>query len=269
MHAAPAVDTAVDTALAWDSLAVELAAWQAAGKTARLFWRDDDATRPGPVLDRLFAVTAAADAPLMLAVIPADAVAELGDAVAAAAHVSPVQHGWAHVNHARGSGDKGAWELGLHRGAAAVLADLEQGRARCADLFGAAFLPVVVPPWNRIDAALFPELAARGFRGVSAFGRRSTAQPVAGFAIANTHVDPIRWKDGARFAGTAKTLAKLTDELAARRTGAADDREAIGLVTHHIALDAQGWDFVARLGGVIAAHAAARWIAPADLFAGA
>jgi hypothetical protein len=258
-----------DPAFAWEALSAELSAWRSAGRTARLFWRDDDAMRPGPALDRLFAVTAAVGAPLMLAVIPAGAGRALADAVAAAPHVSPVQHGWAHVNHGRGSGDKGAWELGLHRGADAVLDDLERGRERCTALFGAAYLPAIVPPWNRIDAALFPALAVRGWRGVSAFGRRGAAHPVAGFTVANAHVDPIRWKEGPRFAGAARTLAKLTDELAARRTGAADGDEAIGLLTHHLALDADGWVFAERLGAVIAAHAAARWVAPADLFAAA
>ena len=253
-------------AAAWSKLTAELDAWAAAGATASLFWRDDDATEPGPALDRLLAVTAAAGAPLMLAVIPAQAEAALADAVAAAGQVRPVQHGWAHVNHAKGSGDEGAWELGLHRGVEAVLADLERGRARLAALFGARSLPVVVPPWNRIDEALFPLLAEAGWRGVSAFGERTTAQPAPGLTVNNAHVDPIRWKGGGRFAGTAKTLAQLVDHLAARRAGSVDSGEATGLLTHHADLDDAGWAFVERLGAAVATHPAACWRDPADIF---
>jgi hypothetical protein len=266
-HAADAAVTAgSDPEAAWDALAAEFDAWQAAGLTARLFWRDDDATKPGPALDRLLAVTAASAAPLMLTTIPADAADALAETVAAALHVAPVQHGWAHVNHARGAGGKGAWELGLHRGAAAVLADLERGQARLEELFGAAFVPAIVPPWNRIDDALFPMLAERGWRGVSAFGLRETARPVAGFTIANAHLDPFRWKEGARFAGAAKTLGILVGHLAAQRAGAADRTEALGFLTHHIDLDDAGWAFSERLGRIVAAHPAARWVGIADLF---
>lgn len=263
----PAIHPGSDPEIAWQALASELDAWQAAGLTARLFWRDDDATKPGPALDRLIAVTGASAAPLMLATIPADVDAGLAAVVAAAAHVQPVQHGWAHINHASGSGDKGAWELGLHRGADAVIAELARGRDRLETLFGESFVPAIVPPWNRIDEVLFPMLAAAGWLGVSAFGARDAAHPVAGFTIANAHLDPIRWKEGARFAGTAKTLGILIGHLAAQRAGTADRSEALGFLTHHIDLDEAGWIFAERLGGVIAQHPAARWVAPADLFA--
>ena len=259
-------DGEADEAAAWAKLTVEFDAWAAAGQTASLFWRDDDATRPGPALDRLLAVTAAAGAPLMLAVIPARAEGALADAVAAAGQVRPAQHGWAHVNHARGSGDKGAWELGLHRGVEAVLSDLERGRVQLAALFGARFLPVVVPPWNRIDERLYPVLAEAGWRGVSAFGERTAAQPAAGLTVNNAHVDSISWKGGARFAGTAKTLAQLVDHLAARRAGPVDSAEATGLLTHHADLDDVGWAFVERLGVTVGTHPAARWRDPADIF---
>ena len=36
-------------------LSRELARWRAAGRRARLWWRDDDARAPGPELERLLA----------------------------------------------------------------------------------------------------------------------------------------------------------------------------------------------------------------------
>ena len=255
-----------DETLAWAKLTMEFDAWAAAGQMATLFWRDDDATRPGPALDRLLAVTAVADAPLMLAVIPARSESALADAISPADHVRPTQHGWAHVNHARGSGDKGAWELGLHRGMKAVFCDLQRGRLQLTALFGARFLPVVVPPWNRIDKRLYSVLAEVGWRGVSAFGERTAAQPAVGLTVNNAHVDTISWKGGARFAGTATILARLVDHLAARRVGSVDSAEVTGLLTHHADLDHVGWAFVERLGATVATHPAARWCDPADIF---
>jgi len=255
-----------DEEQAWAGLTAELDAWAAAGRTATLFWRDDDATRPGPALDRLLEATAAAGAPLLLAVIPALAQNGLAETVAAAAHVRPAQHGWAHVNHAKGSGDEGAWELGLHRGEAAVIADLTRGRTRMASLFGERFLAVVAAPWNRIDARLFPALAAGGWRGISAWGPRAAGRPVPGLTVNNAHCDPIRWKGGARFAGAGKTLAELIGHLAARRAGSVDAEEGTGLVTHHAVMDAAGWRLASRLGAAVTAHPAARWVDPADLF---
>jgi hypothetical protein len=248
----------------WAALAAELDAWAAAGRRADLWWRDDDAVAPGPKLERLFDVTAATG--LLLAVIPARAEDALGPAVAAAPDVRVGQHGYAHINHAPKGQGLGAWELGLHRGEAAVLAELDAGRERLAALFGARFLPVVVPPWNRIDAALFAPLAARGYRGVSAFGPRRAGTP--GLVVANAQCDPIRWKEGARFAGATKALGALIGHLEARRTGTADADEPTGFLTHHIDLDADGWAFCRRLAATVEHHPAAFWRDPAELFGG-
>ncbi|MDH3231914.1 MAG: polysaccharide deacetylase family protein [Alphaproteobacteria bacterium] len=249
----------------WAALDGELDRWAAASRIADLWWRDDDAVAPGPKLARLFDVTAATG--LLLAVIPARLDDALGPAVAAAPHVRAAQHGYAHVNHAPKGQDLGAWELGLHRGEAAVLADLDAGRTQLETFFGERFLPVVVPPWNRIDAALFGPLAARGYRGVSAFGPRANVAP--GLVLANAHCDPIKWKGGARFAGESKALGDLIEHLAARRTWNVDAGEPTGILTHHIDLDEDGWAFCARLAAAVTRHPAAKWRDPPDIFGAA
>ena len=57
----------------WDSLQAELDLWRARNRQATIWWRDDDAVRPGPALDRLLDLASRHDAPLALAVIPAAA----------------------------------------------------------------------------------------------------------------------------------------------------------------------------------------------------
>ncbi len=82
----------------------------------------------------------------------------------------------------------------------------------------------------------------------------------------NAHCDPIRWKQGRRFAGTGRALDDLVGHLAARRKGTADPAEPTGLVTHHLALDPPAWAFVGELLRRTSAHPAARWLSAPDAF---
>ncbi len=159
--------------------------------------------------------------------------------------VDVLQHGWRHANHA--DGGEGAWEQGDHRPLAAVGAELVEGRQRLREAFGERFLPVLVPPWNHVSERVVQALPGLGFSGLSTFGARERAMPAPGLRQVNAHCDPIRWKGGARFAGTARALGELTGHLEARRSGAADPDEATGLVTHHLQMDEAAWEFVASL----------------------
>jgi hypothetical protein len=249
----------------WGQLEQELDAWDAA-RPATFWWRDDDAVAGGARLDRLLALSAEMGAPLALAVIPARLDVSLGAALAAsAAEVCVLQHGFAHLNHApRGQG-LGAWELGLHRGEAAVLGDLITGREILAGSLE-RFLPVITPPWNRIDPALFPRLPSLGYRGVTAFGPRESSEPARGLRLNHAHCDPINWKKGGVFAGEAKVLGQILEHLTARRAGEADADEATGLLTHHIDMDQGAWGFCGRLLKMLTAHPVARIAAAPELF---
>ncbi|OED38053.1 hypothetical protein AB833_21350 [Chromatiales bacterium (ex Bugula neritina AB1)] len=241
----------------WLVLDHELDAWARNGDTADFWWRDDDAIAPGPKLDRLISITGTTG--LLLAVVPANAEKALASVVESAPHVAVAQHGYAHINHApRGQG-LGAWELGLHRDAEVVLEELEQGHVILRTLFGERFIPVIVPPWNRLDPALIPCLSDRGYCGVSRFGPRDTEAHSSGFSVVNSHCDPIRWKTGACFRGESKTINQLVDHLRARRNAEADVDEPTGYLTHHIDLDEEGWAFSEKLVQRVNQHAAARW----------
>lgn len=241
----------------WHTLNTELDAWSACGKAATLWWRDDDAVAPGPILDRLFAATETTG--LLLAVIPANTGPTLASAVADAAHVVVAQHGYSHTNHAARGQGLGAWELGLHRAEQAVLDDLDAGRLRLEALFRDDFIPVIVPPWNRLDPALLAPIKARGFAGVSRFGPRAAGDHCADFATVNSHCDLIRWKTGATFKGEQKTINQLVEHLHARRNGTVDTSEPTGFLTHHIDMDEEGWLFSEQLVQCINRHPAAHW----------
>ena len=140
--------------------------WLAA---AAPFWlRDDDAVLPTDALDRLLDLTERYSVPSLLAVIPARTGEALRHGCTESPHVSVAIHGWAHTNHA--PADQKKQELGSHRPAAQVLAELGEGREKLARLHGRHVVSILVPPWNRIDAALLPQLVGLGFEPLSVYG---------------------------------------------------------------------------------------------------
>jgi hypothetical protein len=254
--------------LFWDGLAEELAAWQASGRRASFWWRDDDAVAATPALERLVDLSARAGAPIGVAAIPKLIEPSLARAVAGHSTVWLLQHGFAHIDHAKGR-EKGAWELGLHRPMAIVLGELEAGRAIMQPAFGAQFLPVVAAPWNHIDPQLMPGLRARDYRGVSSYGERPLFPPLPGFVEANIHFDVSNWKHGARFRGEAAALEMIVGHLRRRRSGEAEWDEPTGIVTHHAALDEASWHFMADLLAFVDRHPAAVWLSPKEIFTSA
>jgi hypothetical protein len=246
----------------WDELDVELDAWGQAGLEASFWVRDDDAVAATPALEKF--IRACSDVPVALAVIPAGAEQSLADVLTECPHVHVLQHGYAHANHAR-EGEKKI-ELADHRGREAVRDELAAGRQRLEALFGAQFLPVIAPPWNRIGPDIAAHLADWGYTGLSIFKPRDETVAAQGLVRVNTHVDIIDWKGTRGFRGEAAVLAQAIGHLSARRTGAVDRDEPTGLITHHLVHDA-GCDafveaFIARVSG----HPAARWPAIDEIF---
>src|SRR5262245_51538740 len=140
----------------FQTLRAELDRWAGADKVATLWLRDDDAVKPTGALEHLLDVTAAHAVPVTLAVIPA----HTGEALAQRLETAPLTevavHGWSHTNYAPPEEKK--QELGAHRPREVVLKELAAGLVHLAALHGDRFVPVLVPPWNRIDAELIPAL---------------------------------------------------------------------------------------------------------------
>ncbi|MBW9062980.1 polysaccharide deacetylase family protein [Rhizobium herbae] len=227
----------------------ELDRWQQAGKVARFWLRDDDAVEPSEPLERLLEIAGAFSVPLTLAVIPA----HTGDGLARRLEREPLcavaVHGWSHVNHA--GADEKKQELGRHRPASDVLGELQRGFNHLADLHPNRFVAILVPPWNRIDAALVPQLAGLGFEGLSVYGpEKPSALPVV-----NTHVDVMDWH-GTRGGRDRMTLAA---EIVARLGHMFDHAGSLGLLTHHLVHDEAVWDFLKALFESTARHPGCRW----------
>ena len=228
------------------------------GRPTDVWLRDDDAVTVTPALERLGELCGAAAMPVLLAVIPADATADLSTWTAARPLVTPCQHGWAHANHAA-AGER-ACELGGDRSDAIVLGELARGRARLADLFGAGVAPILVPPWNRIGDSLLPLLTEAGFPVLSAYSPAPAPPEGRPVALAS-NLDIIDWRNDRRGRPADAVfgwLGSLVDDAAG--TGA-----PIGLLTHHLAHDATAWATLAALLDVLAAHPDCRFRDARDL----
>lgn len=241
----------------WQELETELTLWRDAGVRPTFWWRDDDTVAPTDDLDRLIAIAEAQDAPLHLAVIPAGLSPHLAPRLATAPLVYTLQHGLAHKNHE--TKPLRASEVGVSRDTDLQRADLAKGWRLMAEAGLPRRLPVFVPPWNRIAQTTLPVLAEMGYAAVSTFD--AAPDPAPGLPQINGHIDPIRWKGGAHFSGTEKTLEQCLRHLRQRRTGAVAQSETTGFVTHHLQHDAGTWDFTQEFLARLTHGGHSRWIA--------
>ncbi|HEX3538279.1 MAG TPA: polysaccharide deacetylase family protein [Stellaceae bacterium] len=246
------------TAAAWTGLADELDAWAAQGKVARLWWRDDDAVEPTLQLASLLEL--ADGTPLGLAVIPAGARPDLANMLRGEPQVAVLQHGWRHTNH--GGASKKS-EFPASRPARQVADELAAGRGRLAELFGEQFLPVLAPPWNRFAPEFYALLRETGLVGLSGLaGEREP--PPGGTAAVDVHLDLVDWQGERGFIGEDAAIGRLISELHARRL-VGEPNSAIGILTHHLVMDAPTAAFTAELLNLTRSHRAARWVGPAAL----
>lgn len=225
------------------------------GITADLWLRDDDAVEPTPALDTLLDLCGSFSAPVTLAVIPEMTTDRLARHLDASNIAEIAVHGWSHTNYA-GEKEK-KQELGAHRDLSIVLDELQSGLEKLHDLHGGRLVPMLVPPWNRIDASIVEGLTGLGYGALSVFGPEKNTLP----PCLNTHVDVIDWH-GSR-GGRDDDI--LFAETAARILTTAEGGGATGVLTHHLVHDDNVWRFLRRLFEVTAGHPAARWRSSADL----
>lgn len=247
----------------FDSLLEELDRWNFDGQEATLWWRDDDAARVHPRLDQLLDILGQWDVPISLAVIPGNTEKALADTLAEHADLEVLQHGILHRNHAA-KGEK-KQELIVLPGEN-WQEELTAARRKLGDLFGHRALPVLVPPWNRIDERMLPLLGRLGYRGLSCYGPRVLPQAGEDVWVINTHVDLVDWKAGRKFVGESAVLAQLIGHLRARRKELVDRAEPTGILSHHLVHGEDCFDFIRRLLGILDAHPAVTWLSATRVF---
>lgn len=238
----------------FNSVATELDTWRRAGKTARLWLRDDDAMTTTGALERLLGLTATHHVPLLLAVIPMRAEQELARRLEHEKLVEVAMHGAWHRNNAP-AGRKGE-EMAPERGVPAIAADLKEARERLLDLFGTSAGGWYVPPWNRIAPEVAALLPSIGFGALSTFGTQHLT--VRGLQVRNCQVDLIDWRGGR----VGRKPEWVAEQLAAALANArANGFGAVGILTHHLDHDEITWSVLESLLALVATHPGASWIA--------
>lgn len=233
------------------------------GEPARFWLRDDDAVAPGSALDRLLAIAAAAGVPVSLAVIPDRVEPALEPALRCRPGVAVLQHGFAHADHAP-PGEKSR-EFGPDRPLAGMAAEIGEGRARLESFAG--FVPIFVPPWNRIAPALAADLPSLGFPILSAYTNRREPVRIGGLAVLNAHLDPVAWHDGRGLGDTAEILSRLSARLEDQAAGRLPGAEPIGLLTHHLVHDEETFAFLNELLQFLTREGLTNWFSGAMLLA--
>ncbi len=249
-------------AQAWRRLNFALDEIAQAGLALPVWWRDDDVVAPSPALDRLLGLAARFDVPVALAAIPLLATQALAKRLAGETRVDIIVHGLAHRNHSP-QGQLSS-ELGIGQPLLDRMAALYGAHERLRRLFGAKVVAMLAPPWNRIGEDLTERLGEMGFAGLSTFKRRRAREAAVGVLQVNTHIDPVFWRGH----GGLRDEAAMLDDLAAlaRETAARpnEEREPIGLLTHHLEHDPWVWRFVEELLACLSAHEAVRFTRPAE-----
>jgi peptidoglycan/xylan/chitin deacetylase (PgdA/CDA1 family) len=208
--------------------------------TTTYWWRDDDAGRDDPKLERLLDLAARHERPLTVAVVPEWLEPATVERLLGSPWATVIQHGVAHTDW--GGPDDKKIELGgtVDRG---WLADrLVAGRERLEAAFGDRFVPALAPPWNNIATDVAARLPSLGFCGLSCDPGPPGVVPLRRVDV---HVDAVAWHEGTR----SKGAAELEAELAAARSEVGE--EPVGLLTHHLVVSEPGWrdlDQVLRLG---------------------
>ncbi len=250
----------------WATLQRELDSWAESGKIATFWWRDDDAVEETPQLQALDALSREMKVPVSLAVIPALLQCSLRQFLHQRNNFIVMQHGYSHSSNATKGAKK--IELGGERSTDEIQIELISGRQQLSSAFGEQFIPVLVPPWNRIESRIYPALVSAGFSGVSTMWARHSAHPVKGLLQVNTHLDPVNWRHGRGFIGEASAVEQIYRHLSVRRLAGGDITEPGGILTHHLSQNEQVWIFCRKLFEVLNRHPAVQWLSAREIWAG-
>jgi len=243
----------------------ELDLWADSDKTATFWWRDDDAVEETPQLHILDALSRDMDVPVSLAVIPAGLHDSLPGFLRSRDKLVAIQHGYSHRSYALAGRKK--IELGGDRSDDEIQNDLVTGRLQLDTAFGEQFIPILVPPWNRIEGRVYSTLNGAGFSGVSSMWARETAYPVKGLLQVNAHLDPVDWRHGRGFIGEAIAIEQIHRHLCARRIAGGDIAEPTGILTHHLIQNDEVWAFCRALFETLNRHPAAQWLNAREIWA--
>ncbi len=249
----------------WVRLYDELDLWSDSGNRAGFWWRDDDAIEETAELKRLDSLSQDLQIPVALAAIPSLLQDSLAWYLRDRDNITVFQHGYSHSSYAAEGVKK--IEVGGERSTDEIQTQLATGCRQLRAAFANQFLPVLVPPWNRIESRTYAALVGAGFCGLSSMWARASAYPAEGLLQVNTHLDLVNWRHGRGFVGESMAIALICDHLITRRTGGQQSTEPTGILTHHLAQNEAVWNFIPELLHKLSEHPAVEWLDAKSIWA--
>ncbi len=240
----------------WSAIDEELDHWQ---HPINLWWRDDDAIGPNPQLDQLVELSQDFSIDLFLAVIPAKMQSSLPDWLIQQSQTWVLQHGISHENHAQA--DQRKIELGGSQESSMICAQLIEYKTKLSDAFADRFLPILVPPWNRIESRIIDALPDQAYSYLSVLG---AANQQSRLSELNVHIDIIDWQQRS-FKGSKAVLDDFFNQLSSRRQQPARQHEPIGLMTHHWIHDAETNSFLGDFFSACSQRSKINWLSANNL----
>src|SRR5262245_47025281 len=236
--------------LPWNLISNELALWRREGLRPKVWWRDDDVTRPSHNLDRLLELRRLRDAPLFLAAIPAKTTPELALRLRGEPDVHILVHGLDHSNRMKdNSFPKSEFPAERADGAARAGTGLKMLRS----LFDEErVLPIFVPPWYACGLDTEMGLRKEGFLAISKWGLAAAQPPLEGVKRINVHIDLMVWRPRPTLASPENLIHQIAEQFRLRRETAGLAEDPFGINTHHQDHDEPIWSFFDQLLGRLA-----------------
>jgi len=236
------------TTLPWNLISNELALWRRDGLRPKVWWRDDDVTRPSRNLDRLLELRRLRDASLALAAIPANTTSELASRLRGEPDVHILVHGLDHSNRVNGF-PKSEFPAECADGASRAGTGLKMLQS----LFDEeSVLPIFVPPWYACGLDTEMGLRKEGFLAISKWGLAATQPPLEGVKRINVHIDLMVWPPRPTLASPENLIHQIAEQFRLRRETAGLAQEPFGINTHHDCHDEPTWRFLDQLLGHLA-----------------
>jgi peptidoglycan/xylan/chitin deacetylase (PgdA/CDA1 family) len=225
--------------------------------SGHIFFRADDVAVPGKNFARLMNIFRRHRVPLCLAVVPAWLTGRRWQYLKGlGAKESSLwcwhQHGWRHVNHEI---DGKKQEFGASRSRLDIKRDIVQGKRRLEDLMEAEFFPVFTPPWNRCSFSTLQLLRDLGYAAVS---RSQGSRPMIAGELTDffVNVDLHTRKERDPALGWRNLFNELQQAIASDRCG---------IMIHHQRMNAEAFDFLEMLIGILVKHRELQLVSYRDL----
>ncbi len=241
----------------WDTLEHTLAKF---AEPVQFWWRDDDAVEESTALNHLIDLQQRYNIALHLAVIPHHLKSTLLDSLSPHDDIWVLQHGFSHQSYAAPQQRK--IELGGECDPEQLRKQLAQGKHILEHAFPKQFLPIMVPPWNRVDDWVHPLLQSIGYSAWSGLASLSpslnTKNIVDQLDNYPVHIDIMNWKTR-QFAGVEIVVNNIIQHLEKQRLSTTSENKAIGLMTHHLVHDTSCQQFLDQFFAFSQTHSMIEW----------